>query len=390
MHYAVPRILHESGNLDCLITDAYRDPRANLLRFIPPSIVPAAARRFWDRHCPQLPRDKIVALQLFGVAYALRLRIAQSPSSAAKAYLWAGKEFNRRINARGLRGANAIYAFNTAALELFKNSNRNEVLKVLEQTIAPAHVEARELDTEAKAYPAWGSYHRMPKLTNAIAEREKQEWELADIIICGSEYVKGAIAECGGPSRKCAVVPYGVERSIGTDDPVRNRPHDPIRVLTVGAVGLRKGSPRILEAASALKGQAEFRIVGTIPGDISASLLSRGVQFEGTVPRSEVATHYRWADVFLLPTVCEGSATSCYEALSHGLPVITTKNAGSVVRHLREGLVIAAHSSSDIQESILLLQRDYPLYKRLSDNARIRSKAFDLDKYALELRSILL
>ena len=55
------------------------------------------------------------------------------------------------------------------------------------------------------------------------------------------------------------------------------------------------------------------------------------IHLVGAVPRSQVVPHFEWADVFFMPSVCEGSATVTYEALMSGLPVIATPNPGSVV-----------------------------------------------------------
>src|SRR5208283_380502 len=107
----------------------------------------------------------------------------------------------------------------------------------------------------------------------------------------------------------------------------------PLRVLTVGTVGLRKGSPYVLEAAKQLTGKAVFRMVGGIGVTREAETqLREHLELTGAVSRNEIAKHFEWADVFLLPSICEGSATVTYEALAHGLPVICTPNTGSVVR----------------------------------------------------------
>ena len=46
------------------------------------------------------------------------------------------------------------------------------------------------------------------------------------------------------------------------------------------------------------------------------------------------------ADVFVFPSLFEGSAVVTYEALACGLPSVVTPNAGSVVRDGLEGFVV--------------------------------------------------
>src|SRR5207244_3760976 len=137
-----------------------------------------------------------------------------------------------------------------------------------------------------------------------------------------------AVAASGGPVERCRVVPYGVDRRFACP----NRPSHggPLRVLTVGSVELRKGHPYVLAAARRLRGRASFRVIGPVHVSAAAQQeLADALDLVGPVPHSDLAAHYAWADVFLLPSVCEGSATVTYEALTAGLPVLCTPNTGS-------------------------------------------------------------
>ena len=127
------------------------------------------------------------------------------------------------------------------------------------------------------------------------------------------------------------IVPYGV--GAGFRLPPRNNHGGLLRVLFVGSVGLRKGAPYVLAAAHVLLGKAIIRMVGPLEAPAkAAALLEAGVELIGPVPRSAVMAHFAWADAFLLPSLCEGSATVVYEALASSLPVVCTPNTGSVVR----------------------------------------------------------
>src|SRR6202030_2558360 len=104
-----------------------------------------------------------------------------------------------------------------------------------------------------------------------------------------------------------------------------------------------------------LRGRAEFRLVGLSHVSTTALAELRSVvQLVGAVPRSEILAHYAWADVFLLPSICEGSATATYEALAAGLPVVCTPNTGSVVRHGREGFVVPVR---DVEALVAALEQ---------------------------------
>ena len=100
------------------------------------------------------------------------------------------------------------------------------------------------------------------------------------------------------------------------------------------------------------------------------------VRLTGAVPTTQVAEHFQWAHVFLLPSLCEGSATVTYEALGHGLPVICTLNTGSVVRDEVEGFIVPVRDAAAIAERIERLALDVQLRAQMATNAKARAAEF--------------
>ncbi len=181
------------------------------------------------------------------------------------------------------------------------------------------------------------------------------------------------------------VVPYGLETRTHAAAKSARKP-GPLRILTVGAVCLRKGSPYVLAAAQALAGRAEFRMAGAIQVSPEAEeRLRRHVAIAGIVPRPEMAVQYEWADVFLLPSLCEGSATVTYEAMAHGLPVICTPQTGSTVRDRVDGFIIPSRDSEAVIKKISVLDGDPELLAEMSAHARAASADFSLEKYGQRL-----
>jgi glycosyltransferase involved in cell wall biosynthesis len=97
--------------------------------------------------------------------------------------------------------------------------------------------------------------------------------------------------------------------------------------------------------------------------------------------------HYGWADVFVLPSLCEGSATVCYEALASGLPVITTPNAGSVVRDGIDGFIVPIRDAEAIAARLEMLISDPRILDQMSGNAALRAAEFTVKKYGERLLS---
>jgi glycosyltransferase involved in cell wall biosynthesis len=301
-------------------------------------------------------------------------------------HLWAGQEFCRRVLKAGFGLAGGVFTFNSAGLEVLQRAKQTGLKAVTEQTIAPMSLELELLSDEAGRFPGWEVAIESGD-ASAYCEREIEEWKFADLILCGSEFVRDGVGQCGGPREKCVVVPYGVDLTSTTAQSGRQRAErpssSPLHVLTVGSVGLRKGSPYVLEAARRLKGKAQFRMVGSIEIRKEAQIeLREHLELIGAVPRNELTRHFAWADVFLLPSLCEGSATVTYEALAYGLPVICTANTGSVVRDGVEGFVIPIRDAAAIVDRLRQLFADSELLARMSANSATRANEFTVAAYA--------
>lgn len=381
MHYAVPRMLHEGGMLAHFTTDicAVKGwPR--LLNHIPDAMRPAGLKRLLGRVPNGVPLDEITAFTHFGWEYQRRRASASTPSEQTTTYLWAGKRFCELVLADGLHGADGVFSYNNEGLELLSVARQHGLHAVMEQTIAPLEIEMQLLQEEHDRFPGWEPVLAADTARDEFIAREHAEWAQADLILCGSEFVREGIAACGGPAEKCRVVPYGVDRRFLIAE--RTTHNGPLRVLTVGGVGLRKGSPYVVGAAKALKGQAEFRMVGSLTVQPAArQQLEAEVTVTGAIPRSEMHQQFAWADVFLLPSLCEGSATVVYEALAAGLPVVCTPNTGSVVRDGVDGYIVPTRDIGAITGALMTFARDRELLRAMSANAHERSKAFTLDCY---------
>lgn len=372
MHYAVPRIFNEAGMLSMFHTDicAVKGWPVIARRLIPRRLQPPGLQRLTGRVPKMVPPEKIQAYTSFGWEYARRRRTANSPTDATTTHIWASKTFNGLITEHGLDDAEAVFTFNSAGLELLREAKRHGLRTIMEQTIAPRVVEREILDAEFARFSEFRDLVEPEQSLRRIADREAAEWELADVILCGSKFVADGIRAAGGPVEKTVVVPYGIDIAQFTQ-PVRKPRNDKsLHVLFVGSVGVRKGAHYLIEAARLVEKkypEIQFRFVGAIalPASVT-SALPTNVQLTGPVPRTEVREHFAWGDVFCLPSLCEGSATVTYEALAMNLPVICTPNTGSVVRDGLDGLIIPAQSADEIA-NILLELRDgnSPLLNKL-------------------------
>jgi glycosyltransferase involved in cell wall biosynthesis len=348
-----------------------------------------SVRRLRTRIPQAIEPDRIKAFQEFGWEYALRLRMARLTGRERSAFLWAGRKFNNLVIREPWDRAGGVYVFNSAGLEILQVARQRGLMGFVEQTIAPCAVEHQLLSAEYAAWPGWESHPERRDLVATYAGRERQEWELADWIVCGSEFVAEGIRQVGGCWQKCVVVPYGVDYAPTTVREFSRK--SSLNVLFAGQVGLRKGAPYFYQAAGVLPAtRFHFRMVGPcLLSEHAARAISDRVALIGAVPRTAMAEQYRWADVLVLPSICEGSATVTYEALAAGVPVIATRNAGTVVRDGVDGFIVPARDHGAIAQKLELLYSDPDRLRQLSQNASARAREYTIEKYAERLLSVL-
>lgn len=322
--------------LERLFTDSYAGNKPRLraaLGAVPSAWQPRALQRWLGRVEPALPQEKVTSFEWLGLDYWRRRRIAATNGTAAQTFAEFGARFGNAVVQEGFGAADAVWGFNDASLEIFRAAKANGLRCFLEQTMAPYPVYRRLLLEERVRWPGWQSELQVPPEIDPRALRAAQEWELADLIICGSQFVVDGIAECGGPSEKCRVVPYGVNLEHFPLAPLRKRnAGDRLRILFAGEVGLRKGAPYLLEALRLIgQERVEAKFAGGVALALEKLAPYRDVgTFLGAVPRSQMSALFAWADLLVLPSVCEGSATVTYEAIASGLPVICTPNTGAL------------------------------------------------------------
>lgn len=389
MHYAVPRILHSTGELHRLYTDICATqgwPRG--IKYLPARMLPSAVRRLRGRVPEGIPGERITTFPAFGLELAVRRMKARTPSQHTETAIWGASRFGSLVNRAGFRDATGFYGFSGDSLEQVGAAREAGLWTAVEQIIAPRGVLDRLMEEEEDAFPDWKFEQGRDRFAHAFGQRELAEWGLADLVVCGSEFVRRGVVEATAGRVRCAVVPYGVDQRFSL--PPRTPRKGPLRVLTVGAADLRKGTPYVMAAARQLAGKATFRLVGfcNVPDQIRWTL-GDALELTGVVPRSEIVKQYEWADVFLLPSLCEGSATVIYEALAAGLPVVTTENTGTVVRDGKEGFIVPIRDPDSIVAALERLDADRDMLATMSARAGRRAAEFDLQHYGVRLRNAL-
>ena len=109
----------------------------------------------------------------------------------------------------------------------------------------------------------------------------------------------------------------------------------------------------------------------------------RSLSFLGRISRLDVPRQLEVADVFVLPSLAEGSAEATYEALAGGVPVVTTAEAGSALRATASRALsfLQSHPRA-LATRVRQIVEDRKLRERMSHAARQRAREFTIAKYS--------
>lgn len=169
------------------------------------------------------------------------------------------------------------------------------------------------------------------------------------------------------------------------------------RVLTVSFLRPEKGIEYLVEAFGLLPAAApaELHLVGSsdryeayrtrLEARIAALGLQARVHFHGHVPLgAPLFAELQKADIFVLPTLSEGTPRVLVEARAQGLPVIAS-NVGGIptsVRHEYDGLLVPPRDPAALATAIQRLLSDGELRRRLIRNGLNTARSLTLDKFA--------
>ncbi|MFO1006823.1 MAG: glycosyltransferase family 4 protein [Planctomycetaceae bacterium] len=391
-HYAVPAALQQAGMLTGLYTDV--SMAAPWLRTLKQILSPNWQLPGWKslqgRVHPGVPDDKVTCLWASPWAMWKNRKRAKHLGQYAR-WVAQNEAFGREVVRRGFGQADTVYAFNGAAVEIFEAAKAKGLKCILDMTIAPLEVVERLLTEERQRFPNLETETYTTDSPNEMIARERREWKLADLILCGSEYVAETLVEAGVESSKCRVVRWGYSGfSVPKVSPSeRGR----VRILIAGTVELRKGVPYVLQAVGLLNDpRFHFRFVGpnrlnmrAVREQLLDSTTLNQIEFAGPVPRTEMTHEYQNADILLHASLAEGSANVCYEAMAHGLPVIATPNAGSVVKDGVTGFLIPIRDPEAIAQSLLSIAENAPLRESMGVSARQVASGLTLQHYQAQL-----
>lgn len=184
---------------------------------------------------------------------------------------------------------------------------------------------------------------------------------------------------------KISLILNGID--IGRYSPNGIPPWRPFQILSVARLVEKKGLFHLVEACRRLAEAGldfQCRIVGKgmLRSKIQAAIKKAGlrhrVRLEGPKTQGEVLEYYRSSHVYVLPAIVgsdgnrEGLPVSIVEALSAGLPVVTTRVTGipEVVKPGHNGFLVEPGDPEGLAKQIAYLAADPSRWEAMRKNAR--------------------
>ncbi len=347
---------------------------------------PRLARAFRKRKDPAIPSALVRSAWSFDVALALENR---GPRFRARVARWRTRHFDRLLAREVDRlRPDALLVFSDVGTDFALPRCRELGVPIILSVVhGEVHEEVDVLEREAALSPEFQAIYlgdgRLDRDELAwFHDRRRREAALADRVLVPSEHIAEAYARHGTPADRIKVVPYAADTRRFTPRVEKRHDHS-CTFLFAGGITQRKGISYLLKAwREAKRPGRRLRLLGALPNDATplAPWLD-DVEILGRLPHADVPAVMAEADVFVFPSLFEGSAVVTYEALASGLPLIVTDAAGSVARDGVEAIVVPSANVEALVEAMDRLAEDPARRSAMSRAARLRAEAFDWPRY---------
>ena len=375
---AVVAALDEEQLLTAYFTCIYWRPEARFARW-----VPAGLRGTLERRARvQIPPEKIHTRPGREVVRNLLLRAGKKRFASGEDQPFSIDAVYRdldRLVARRLRDfpdARAVYAYEDGALEQFRAARQRGLRCIYDLPIGYWRASRAIAAEEVERRPEWAP--TLQALTDSAAKcaRKDEELELADTVLVPSSFVRRTLEHYPGERKQAVVTPFGVPAAHAAPRRRTDR-SQPLRVIFVGGLSQRKGIADLFDAVEKLGSAVSLTVIGRKPTSGCKALDQACSRYRwiASLSHAQVLEEMRAHDVFVFPSLFEGLALVLGEAISQGLPVITTPNSGGedILRDGVDSFLVPIRAPEAIAERLLLLHEDRQLLKSMSDAALARA-----------------
>jgi glycosyltransferase involved in cell wall biosynthesis len=255
-----------------------------------------------------------------------------------------------------------VHAWPLGSLRTLKAAKRLGIPTVLERPNAHTRFAYEVVQKECERLGVSMPLGHEHAYNTEVLRIEEEEYELADRLLCPSDFVARTFSERGFPSNKLARHQYGYDEKIYYPQKKTVEAKLGLNMLFVGGCAPRKGLHYALEAwlQSPAHEYGSFLIAGTfIPGykEMLSSMLSHP-SVHVLDHRNDVAELMRKSDILILPSIEEGSALVTSEARGSGCVLLVSEATGAICKHMDNALVHRVGDVATLAQHITMLHKD--------------------------------
>ncbi|OFW16284.1 MAG: hypothetical protein A3F70_03725 [Acidobacteria bacterium RIFCSPLOWO2_12_FULL_67_14] len=388
--YEVVLAAQRAGRLRQFITGIYYNPAAfpyALVPLLPRPLHDGAIRQLAKRANPAIaaervrswPYAEILSRTIGRIRWIDRLSRHRSGFVFAN---WATDLYASRVLARMSPRPAAVYGFFGSVVHTFSRARQLGIPTILD---VPCLLGGDDIGREECR--ALGLKDSLPPSVDAARELGLSDW-----VVAPSPAVAESIRLAGFAGRGTFVVPFGADTDAFRPA-AQPRGAARFRAVFAGRLEVRKGVHYLLDAWQRAGLDGELVIAGPPSSEQYLArirqLYSGNVVEAGNLVQPQLAALFSTADVFVFPSLSEGSAVVVYEALASGLPCIVTAESGSVVRDGIEGFLVPSRNVAAICDRLQRLYHDPEMRQRMARAARVRASEFTWATYHHKIGSII-
>ena len=385
--------LHRARRLRGFLTSFYYNPNgrlASFVRHLNPKRFSRLERVLSRRHASEIPWSLVQAAPSIDLLLRLESRCNDKQPMLGRALArWRTSRFDAQL-ARLLDRARpeALLTFSdvgsTIALPLCRRLGIKTIVSVVHGDV---YDEQRLIERETVTSPDFmriylgnGTLDRCHLAW--LHERRLRDLVLADRVLVPSYHVADSLVRHGLSIDRIRMISYAAD--CRRFRPKVGKRHElGCTFLFAGGISHRKGVKYLLEAWRRIHRPGwRLQLLGPMPADLGPLKPYLDIiEPLGRVSHADMPARMASADVFVFPSLFEGSAVVTYEALACGLASIVTPSAGSVVRDGIEGFLVPTSSVDPLAQRMEQLGSDPELRAQMAWAARSRGLAFDWPRY---------
>ncbi len=243
-------------------------------------------------------------------------------------------------------------------------------------------------------------YHRLGispdhGIDEKLIYEENAKLELVDYVFSPSDEVSKSLLEAKVPREKIIRTSYGLDSvNMLLPEEIDSRTQRAeLTAIFVGEINIRKGVHLLLEYWVKAGVNGKLKLVGSINPNVR-HLIEPYLKLDNIehIPFTrDLRSLYLNADIFILPSLEEGSPLVTYLALGAGLPsIVSPMGGGGIINDGCEGLVVNPHDTEGWVDAIRKLFSDTELRMHISKNAFNRAGEYLWSNVGKRRRELLL